>query len=56
MTLDEPQTNEIATKVDGIDVLMSDEARNLAGTSTLDYEISPYGEGFTMGLEVFSGF
>ncbi len=50
MTLDEPQTNEIATEVDGIDVLISDEARSLAETSTLDYESGA----FTIGLEVFS--
>jgi Fe-S cluster assembly iron-binding protein IscA len=56
MTLDEPQTNEIATKVDGIDVLISDEARSLAEMSTIDYESGPYGEGFTIGMEVFSGF
>ncbi len=56
MTLDEPLTNEIATKVDGIDILISDEAKSLADTSTLDYEGGPYGEGFTIGLEVFSGF
>ncbi len=56
MTLDEPQSNEIATKVDGIDVLISDEARSLAETKTLDYESGPYEEGFTIGLEVFSDF
>jgi hypothetical protein len=56
MTLDEPQTNEIATKVDGIDVLVSTGAWSLAETSTLDYETGPYGEGFIIGLEVFSGF
>jgi Fe-S cluster assembly iron-binding protein IscA len=55
MTLDEPQTNEIATEVDGIDVLISDDARSLAETVTIDYESGPYGEGFTIGLEVFSG-
>ena len=56
MTLDEPPTNETATKAEGIDVLISDEARSLAEISTIDYESGPYGECFTIGLEVFSGF
>ncbi len=56
MTLDEPHTNEIATKIDGIDVLISHEVRSLPETSTLDYERGPGGEVFTIGLEVFSGF
>jgi Fe-S cluster assembly iron-binding protein IscA len=56
MTLDEPQTNDIVTRVDGIDVFISDEARGLTEMSTIDYESGPYGEGFTIGLEVFSGF
>jgi Fe-S cluster assembly iron-binding protein IscA len=56
MALDEPKTDEIVTKVDGIDVLISDDARGLAERSTIDYEKGPYGEGFTIGLEVFSGF
>jgi Fe-S cluster assembly iron-binding protein IscA len=56
MTLDEPKTNEKATKVDGIDILISDEARSLAEMSTIDYESGPNGEVFTIGLEVFSGF
>jgi Fe-S cluster assembly iron-binding protein IscA len=56
MTLDEPKTDEIATSIDGIDVLISDEARSLAETSTIDYESGTYGEGFTIGLEAFSGF
>ena len=56
MTLDEPQANEIATKVDGIDILISDEARSVAEMSTIDYESGPSGDVFTIGLEVFSGF
>jgi hypothetical protein len=56
MALDEPRTDEIATKVDGIDVLISEDARSLSERSTIDYESGPYGEGFTIGLEVFSGF
>jgi Fe-S cluster assembly iron-binding protein IscA len=55
MTLDEPQNNENTTKVDGIDVLIEDEARSIADASTIDYETGPYGEGFTIGLESFSG-
>ena len=56
MTLDEPQINETAVKVDGIDILISDEARSLAEESTIDYESGPNGGCFTIGLEVISGF
>ncbi len=56
MTLDEPKTNEVAAKINGIDVLISDEARSLAETSTIDYERGPNGGVFTIGLEVFSFF
>jgi Fe-S cluster assembly iron-binding protein IscA len=56
MTPNEPKTDEIATKADGIDILISDEARSLAETSTIEYESGSNGEVFTIGLEVFSGF
>ncbi len=56
MTLDEPKTNEIPTRVDGIDVLISAEDRVLVETSTLDYESGPNGGVFTLGLEVFPSF
>jgi hypothetical protein len=52
MTLDEPQGNEITTQIDGIEVLISEEVQRLAETSTIDHD----GGGFTIGLEVFSGF
>jgi hypothetical protein len=56
MALDEPQTNEAAVRVDGIDFLISAEARDLAESSLIDYESSPHGGCFTIGLEVISGF
>ncbi len=56
MALDEPGTNEVITKLDGIDVLISEDARNMAEKSTIDYETGPYGEGFTIGLEVVPNF
>jgi len=56
MTLDEPHTDEIATKIDGIDVLISAEARSLAEMNTIDYENGPGGGIFTIGLEVFPDF
>ena len=50
MALDEPNANEVATLVNGIDVLISDEVKGLAERSTIDYITEPYQQGFTIGL------
>ena len=49
MALDEPEGNEEATKINGIDVLFSGAARELASDTLLDYVKGERGEGFTLG-------
>jgi Fe-S cluster assembly iron-binding protein IscA len=49
LVLDEPNENEILTQVNGLDVLISDDIKGYTNGSLVDYESSPYGEGFTIG-------
>ena len=49
LALDEPEGNEEATKINGIDVLFSGAARELASDTLLDYVKGERGEGFTLG-------
>ncbi|MFC1861402.1 hypothetical protein ACFLYL_03930 [Chloroflexota bacterium] len=51
MALDEPNKNEAATHINGIDILISDEVKALADKGTIDYMNSPDGEGFTIAVE-----
>lgn len=46
MALDEPKENEGTTQVNGIDLLISNEAKLTANMNKIDYIQSPYGEGF----------
>ena len=46
MALDEPKENEQPVNVNGIDVLVEDEARPLVEDTTIDYIENPDGEGF----------
>jgi len=48
LTLDEPKASETFTKINGLDVLISDDARDWAEQSKIDYQSGPYGEGFTI--------
>jgi Fe-S cluster assembly iron-binding protein IscA len=48
LTLDEPQANETITKINGLDVLISEDARDWASRSRIDFQNDPYGEGFTI--------
>jgi hypothetical protein len=49
LALDEPNANEVATLVNDIDVLISDEVKGYADRSKIDYISEPYQEGFTIG-------
>jgi len=49
LALEEPNGNEAATPINGIDVLISDEVKNLTENSTVDYLNGPDREGFTIG-------
>ena len=51
LALGEPETNESAVPVNGIDVIIPEEVKHLAETSTIDYYKGPRGEGFTVGRE-----
>ena len=46
MALDEPKENEQPVNVNGIDVLVEDEARELVDGTTIDYVNNPDDEGF----------
>ncbi len=50
MALDEPETDEVAISVNGIDVLIADEVKGYADRSTIDYVDGPDREGFTIGV------
>ena len=49
LALDEPNANEAATLVNGIEVLIADEVKDHAEGRTIDYISDPYQEGFTIG-------
>ncbi len=49
LVLDEPQGNETAIPINGIDVLISDEVKAFVEGNTIDYVKEPYREGFTIG-------
>lgn len=48
LALDEPQDNETAIEINGIDVLISSDVRSFTDGNKLDYVTSQYGEGFTI--------
>jgi Fe-S cluster assembly iron-binding protein IscA len=48
MTLDEPEDNEQPVKVNGIDVLIADVARDLVGETVVDYISQGEGGGFVI--------
>ena len=48
MALDEPQDKETVNDIKGIGVLIADDVKNMADESTIDYLVSPRGEGFTI--------
>ncbi len=50
LALEEPNGNEVATPINGIDVLISDEVKSLTENSTVDYLNGPNKEGFTIGV------
>ncbi len=51
MALDEPQADEVAVLVNGINVLISEEIQSYADRSLVDYINGPYRQGFIVGLE-----
>jgi len=55
VTLDEPQINESATKVDGFDVLIPNEIQAFVEMSTIDYIRGKHSEGFIIDHAAFSG-
>ena len=56
LALDEPNENEETTQVNGIDVLISDAVKALAGRNTIDYVSLPDGEGFIIAPESGCGY
>lgn len=48
MALDEPEADEATVPVNGLDVLISDSVKELAGNTVIDYVVESYGEGFTI--------
>ena len=48
MALDEPKDGELATEVNGIDVLIADYIKPFLDGTTVDYVTTPHGEGFTI--------
>lgn len=55
LALDEPSKGEQALKVEGIDLLISEDIKTLAEKSRIDYIQGPYRQGFTIGLAGASG-
>ena len=50
MALDEPGKSENAVRVEGIDLLISEDLKTFAERSRIDYIQGPYRQGFTIGL------
>ena len=48
MALDEPETNEKAVPVNGLEVLIDEDVRSFTEGKVVDYISSPYGETFTV--------
>jgi Fe-S cluster assembly iron-binding protein IscA len=48
MALDEPKDGEVASQVNGVNVLIADEVKGYADNRTIDYVNEPYREGFTI--------
>jgi Fe-S cluster assembly iron-binding protein IscA len=55
MALDESRENEKAVQINGIDVLVDEDARDFAEGSTIDYMDDLYQKGFTIGIGGCSG-
>ncbi len=50
LVLDEPNKGEEPVKVNGVDVLVSEDVKTFAERSKIDYVEGPYRQGFTVGL------
>jgi Fe-S cluster assembly iron-binding protein IscA len=48
LALDEPTANEVATPINGIDVLISERLKPFVDEGTIDYHTEPWREGFTI--------
>ena len=48
LALDEPNADESTTPINGLDVLIEDDVRQLADETTIDYITETYGEGFVI--------
>ncbi len=48
MVLDEPNADEAATSVNGVEVLVAPELHEVADGTVVDYEDSSYGTGFVV--------
>ncbi len=55
LVLDEPQVNETAIKVNGLDVLVDEDIKDIADRTKIDIITTPYGEAFTVGQAGCSG-
>jgi Fe-S cluster assembly iron-binding protein IscA len=53
MTLDEPQTDETVTSINGIDFLISKSARGYEDRIKIDYSTGLLSRGFTISLGGF---
>jgi Fe-S cluster assembly iron-binding protein IscA len=48
LALDEPKVEEIPNQVNGFEILIAEGVKNYAYGSLVDYQISPYYEGFVI--------
>ena len=48
LALDEPVEKEEIARINGLDVLIAEEAKDLVEEGELDYADSPYGKSFTI--------
>lgn len=55
MALDEPNKDERAIQINGIDVLISDEVKSFSKGSTIDYVDEPYSKGFIIEKTGYKG-
>ena len=51
LALDGPRENEQTIKIDGVEILVNDDALPYATGSVIDYAGSPEGNGFTISSE-----
>jgi Fe-S cluster assembly iron-binding protein IscA len=55
LVLDEPQENETSIQVNGIDVLIDEDIKDLADRTRIDLISTPYGNAFTVEVAGAAG-